>query len=62
MIAHQDSIEQVLLSHIKSVFQTIVYVNEKSSNRNLLKFDLKIEHKNKRTFKVQSSVIFFHYH
>jgi hypothetical protein len=59
MLAHQDSIEDVLLNHIKSVFQTIVFVDEKNAkhlNSNLVKYDLKIEHKNKRTFKIQSSV------
>jgi hypothetical protein len=62
MVAHHDSIEEVLLNNIKSAFQTIIYVNEKNLkhlNANIIKFDLSIQHKNKRTFKVQSSVSLF---
>ncbi len=67
MVVHQDSIDETILNQIKSCFQTIVDTNEKTLkktnlifnklNKNLLKYELKIKHKNfKSSTKISSYV------
>jgi hypothetical protein len=67
MVVHQDSIDETILNQIKSCFQTIVDTNDKTLkktnlifnklNKNLLKYELKIKHKNfKSSTKISSYV------
>jgi hypothetical protein len=69
MVVHQDSMDETILNQIKSCFQTIVDTNEKTLkktnlifnklNKNLLKYELKIKHKNfKSSTKISSYVRF----
>ena len=67
MVVHQDSIDETILNQIKSCFQTIADTNEKTLkktnlifnklNTNLLKYEIKIKHKNfKSSTKISSYV------
>lgn len=72
MLVHKDSIDEIVLNQIKSIFQTVVDVKENSSGHGsssdnvknnkkleLSKFDIKLTHKNMKSSKVKLYVIIF---
>ncbi|CAF0884555.1 unnamed protein product [Brachionus calyciflorus] len=63
IVANQDSLDSGVLNQLKQVFQTVIYVNDTKMkqnelnlfsklNKQIFKYNLKIEHRNLRSFKV----------
>lgn len=66
-VAHKDSLEDSILNQIKNIIQTVIYINDTKMkqnelnmfsklNKQILKFNLKIDHRNLKSCKVLSHV------
>ncbi len=59
MVVHQDSLDETLLNQIKSSFQTLISIKDKRFEKtkdDSLNFELRIYHRNRKTFKLSTSV------